>query len=104
MFDKQRFITRGIKIDVPPELVILLWQLIDERIAANHQLDYLQVFDLWVEQDSSEKPLQMIRHSQEVPLYQRVLGISDTTFIPIKAKIFAIDSGNYSTILRSNEY
>jgi hypothetical protein len=46
MFDKQRYLTRGVDKTIPLEVQIFMWQCIDNLKV---EKDYLQVFDLSVE-------------------------------------------------------
>ena len=45
MFDKEKYISKRISYEVQQELILILWNLIEE--ARQHtQLDYLQIFHL----------------------------------------------------------
>lgn len=94
MFDNKRYLTRGIDSEIPLELQLFLWSCID-RLPPER--DYLQVFDL--------KPIgvmQGITHRSEQPEYRmKYLIPSDK---PITAKVYVIDSIDYSTMLLAEEY
>lgn len=59
--------------------------------------DYLQVFSL-----STYNGRQRIKHTQEVPEYNREFFFD--TDCPVTEKIFVIDDGTHSTMLLANEY
>lgn len=103
MFDTKRYLTCGINTSIPPELVLLLWQLIDESKKVGHELDYLQVFDLSPISDQEGQLLQKIEHSQEVPSYQASYTIQ-VMGEPVHAKVFVIDDTTHSTMLLAEEY
>lgn len=104
MFDNQRYHTRGINAEIPPILTSFIWTLIDDLCKSSHDVDYLQVFNLWKDLDATEKPVQVIRHTQEVPEYEAIynLYMSDA---PIQAKIYVIDDRDgHATMLLADEY
>lgn len=103
MFNNKRYVTRGVQSSLPPILTSFLWSLIDEIRQTDHQLDYLQVFNLWEDKDSSGTPVQAIMHSQEVPEYKAIYNL----YLPIKPviyKVYIIDNILYSTMLLVEEY
>lgn len=103
MFDNQRYMTRGIESTLPPAIVLFLWSLIDELRQSDHQLDYLQVFNLWEDKDATGTSIQVVRHNQEEPEYEAIytLYLPD---LPIKAKVYVIDDITHSTMLLAEEY
>lgn len=103
MFDANRYLTRGIDNSIPPELVVFLWQLIDERKIIGHELDYLQVFNLSSTIDQHGEILQKIEHIQEEPPYQATYTVK-VTGEPVHAKIFVIDNIATVTMLLAEEY
>ena len=88
MFNKERYLTRGISNEIPLEIQILLWSMIDKL---NVKKDYLQVFEI----EPIDANLLKIEHSDIVV---KNVGISS------KVKIFVIDDGEYSTMMLSSEY
>ena len=98
MFDgNSRYITKGIEEQVPLELMILMWIMIDRK-KQNTELDYLQIFTF-----SEENGLQTIVHEQEQPKpfkdsYQKQFP---HTF---SGKVYVIDDGNHETMLLAEEY
>lgn len=102
MFDN-RHLTCGIQATIPPETISFIWCLIDDMLDSGHQVDYLQVFDLWKEATERGKSIQMISHTQENPDY-RAIYILSLSINPIRAKIFVIDDVSHSTMLLAQEY
>ncbi|MDE5583584.1 MAG: DUF960 domain-containing protein [Ruminococcus sp.] len=94
MFDNQRYITRGIDFEIPFELQFFMWECIDRMPEPK---DYFQVFEL-----NDLGGMQRIIHFSEQPEYRM------NYFIPtnkaVTAKIYVIDSEDYSTMLLANEY
>lgn len=95
MFDNERYVTRGVMDSLEIPIQIFLWEIIDKL---EGEKDYLQVFEL---KQIGEDRIKII-HSQEVPGYRREYTIKGT--IGTRLKLFAIDSGEYSTLLESSEY
>ena len=95
---KSRYETKGINERLCLDYRITIWKLI-EKLSKEVELDYLQVFELFIEDGKVQK----IRHSQEVPEYEK------TYIVPmvddgIEGKVFVIDDGEYSTMLWADEY
>jgi len=101
MFKNERYMTKGISNDLPLEISIFLWTLIDE-LKGKVQLDYLQVFKLKSEPYGDHKFKIIVTHSQEVPVYRK----EDEFYYDqaIDGKIFVIDDDTHSTMLWSYEY
>lgn len=97
MFDKEKFVTRGVANKIPPLLQLGLWQLIS---AMPEPKDYLQVFRL-----STDGKALHIAHTQEQPKYSRNIDLKlSREGIDLSAKVFVIDDGDHSTMLLSDEY
>ena len=97
MFNKEnRYMTREIAENLPVEIAILLWELIDNLTI---EKDYLQVFEI---NPIGVEVLEIV-HKQEVPKYEASVYIQNG-LIKDKLKIYAIDSIEYSTMMFSNEY
>ena len=94
MFDNQRFLTRGVDAEIPPELQLFLWSCIDRL---PEKRDYFQVFKL-----EPMGEMQRISHTSEQPEYHMEYIIP--TEMPITAKLYVIDSEEYSTMLLAEEY
>lgn len=98
MFDNARYLTRGVEAEIPLALQLVLWQMIDGLPV---QKDYLQVFRL-ESMTAQGRALQKITHTQEQPPYKKEYLL--TFGQPLTAKLFAIDDGDHSTLLLSDEY
>lgn len=97
MFKKEnRYMTREIAENLPVEIAMLLWELIDNLTI---EKDYLQVFEI---NPIGVEVLEIV-HKQEVPKYEASVYIQNG-LIKDKLKIYAIDSIEYSTMMFSNEY
>ena len=96
MFDKEKYITRGVADKVPLALQLLMWQMIDSLPVAK---DYLQVFRL------APKDLKLhIAHSQEQPPYKTELDIEiSRDDLSVSADLFVIDDGDHATMLLTEE-
>lgn len=98
MFAKEnRYITRGVNKKLDLHLQLLLWNLVDDL---KIEKDYLQVFNL-----RRDGNFINIEHSQEIPKYNSLITINakNLDFQGIE-KIYALDSGEYSTLLLAVEY
>lgn len=96
MFDKDRYLTRGVSEEITLEIQILLWSMIGE---IKIKKDYLQVFEI----EPIKNSLLKIEHRQEIPKYKKEHVVVNTG-ITSKVKIFVIDDGGYSTMMLSSEY
>ena len=84
---EQRYITNGIKQEIPELIPLILWSLI-ELAGQQTELDYLQVFELEPVKMEGNCVVQKIIHRQEQPAYQHTVHLT----LPevAKAKIFVI--------------
>ena len=94
MFDKSRYLTKGVQTEIPFELRLFMWACIENMPSPK---DYLQVFRLTVSDGK-----QMIAHEQEQPEYKKEYVLNSRT--AIIQKIYVIDDGDYSTMLLAEEY
>ena len=94
-FTGQRYLTRGVQAEIPFDLQMFMWYLINNL---NEPKDYLQVFRLSV----SDNGNQHIIHEQEEPEYRKEYDIQIDS--PINAKVYVIDDGDHSTMLLAEEY
>ena len=101
-FKNKRYITCGIDANIPLILQAAMWGMIGEDTAAGLKMDYLQVFTL-KPVTKSGKEYQEIKLLQEQPKRERLISV-DLSITPISAKIFVIDSGEYTTMMLNNEY
>ena len=95
MFNNQRYLTRGVEDKIPLPMQLFMWSCID-RLPEDR--DYLQVFTL----EPMGDLMQQITHESEQPTYKKIYLIP--TDNPISAKIYIIDSDDYSTMLLASEY
>lgn len=99
----RRYMTKGIDRELPLDLLIFLWSLIDElKDASKGEMDYLQVFDLKRIKTPDVIGNQMIIHRTEVPEYKRSYALLVDQ--PITTKVYVIDSDEYCTMLLAHEY
>jgi hypothetical protein len=101
-FDKgTRYITRGINIDMPLMIQILLWDMIDNLVGSNTNTDYLQVFRF-----SENDQKFIINHSQEEPeyKYQYTIKMEEEFKSLVGKTAYIIDDLDHSTLLFSEEY
>ena len=94
MFPQKRYLTTQIDREIPIDLQLFLWKLVDDL---GDDADYLQVFRL-----SALSRLQQIIHSQEEPSMRMVYLIPSE--VPITAKIYIIADEGYATMLFAEEY
>ena len=96
----QRYVTKGVMDSLPVELQTLCWNLIDQNVQKKLPLDYLQIFEF-----SIEKGNQKLVHRQEEPEERKEYLISPKLRLKsVSQKIWAIDSGEYQTMLLPEEY
>lgn len=100
MFTNKRYITCGIANEIPDEIQLVLWIMIDNlRRSIHSEPDYLQVF--WL---SNQDGKQKIIHSQGQPEYRNDILVALLCQPVEKAKIFVIDDGRHSTMMLAEEY
>ena len=92
-FTGTRYATNEISVELPLDLQILLWGLIDQL----EEKDYLQVFTLTATDQG-----QRIVHSQEQPPYQAEYTFP--TLASRQGKVFVIDDESHTTMLWSHQY
>lgn len=95
----KRYMTKTINETVHGEIQMILWGLIDEQRENDLELDYLQVFELKVQEGK-----QYIIHRQEVPerKCEWIYQLQYTN--PIDQTIWCIDSGSNQTMLYPEDY
>lgn len=94
-FQNKRLITVGAYEQIPEQLQLLLWLMVDEL----EEPDYLQVFELQKTMDGI-----LITHSQEVPPYENVVKVQCEAEFGFREKVFIIDDETHSTMLLAEEY
>lgn len=97
MFNGDKYITKGINERINLSLQILLWSLVDDL---KIEKDYLQAFKL-----NKVGDVVNIEHTQEIPDYKLCIKLNakDLEFNG-NAKVYLIDSQDYSTMLLEEEY
>ena len=95
MFDNPRYLTKGINAEIPFELQAFMWDCIDRMPEPK---DYFQVFEL----KDNIGGMQHIVHFSEQPEYK--LNYFIPTLNAVTAKVYVIDSEEYSTMLLAEEY
>ena len=100
MFENPKYVTRGIGHEIPAELQLELWIMIENlKMNGTIKLDYLQVFRL-----SNLDGKQKIKHSQEEPEYHNEIVV-EVSCLPVdNIKIFVIDNGSCSAMMLDDEY
>ena len=98
MFKNERYLTIGIANTLPPWLVFLLWDAIDNM---KTPVNYLQVFSVSSEDDGGVSRITVV-HSQENPEYTQTYTIMAKD--KVDAKVFVIDDGDHSTMMLAEEY
>lgn len=102
MFDNSsRYVSRGINNEIPIDVQIFMWKLIEELKDTIEDVDYLQVFTISTV-DGSENKIRII-HSQEIPEYKKI-WIFKASKPCNDERIFVIDDGSHSTMLLADEY
>lgn len=97
MFNNKRYMTVGFQKNLPLDLQITIFQLIDE-LKTKSKIDYLQVFEL----EAKGKYIQKLEHRMEQPEYKKKYRFVFTK--PTTAKIFVIDDGDHTTAMLAEEY
>lgn len=97
MFNKDRYITRGIQYSLNEELINTLWHFIG---LIEGEKDYLQVFE--IEPIDKQKRITKVTHRQEVLNYEREYAVNAK--IDETVKVFVIDDGEYCTMMLAEEY
>lgn len=93
---KRKLATRSVSEEIPLEIQVLLWRLIDGMKNEHIQVDYLQVFELSIETAMGDV-FQKIVHSQEQPPYKNEMLFN--VYRPINTRLWAVDSGDDNGVL-----
>ncbi len=100
---KDRYVTRGIMEQVPMELQMFLWHVLEQG-QSHHGMDCLQVFKLRIDEAQNLH----VHHSQERPGCQKTYSLAGVgADMPAGLdgkKIYAIDDGTHVTMLFASEY
>ena len=101
---ENRYITRGVKEQVPKEIQLYFWQLIDKKVEeVETKLDYLQIFEF---NRDDQSPAMKVVHRQEQPLFISYHEIKITEALADFQieKLWVIDDSVNQTMLLSEEY
>lgn len=93
----ERYITVGVKVSIPLELQMFLWELQGNMRLMNKEVDYLQVYELKSSDNSNKK--QLIIHRAEVPKHEERYQIAVGQVI--KQKIFIIEDKYEDRIIQT---
>jgi hypothetical protein len=96
--NQPKYITKLVQTEISIPLQLAIWDMISSIPCGK---DYLQIFKLHSDVKDGKK-VQVIEHSQEVPPYN--CNLSYFCEEPVTAKLYAIDSETYSTLLLAAEY
>lgn len=100
MFEK-RFTTSTVATEIPLDIQLLIYSMIDTWKAQKQELDYLQVFELSIANVNGQ-PVQKIIHRQEVPPRKtEALFKVDT---PINERLWVVDSSEGAVMMYPEEY
>ncbi|WP_314060548.1 DUF960 family protein [uncultured Vagococcus sp.] len=99
-----RYITKGIALELPENLKLFCWRVIDGLVAKGEvKLDYFQIVEF--EKDEVREKL-IVTHRQEEPEYQRkyeLILLEEYRNCSVE-KVWIIDDGGTQTMLLPNEY
>ena len=102
MFKNDRYITSGIRHQIPMEQQLMMWAIIDDFLIKDIEIDYLQVMQLSVEIDKLGATRQLIKHTQEKSEYCQYYWYKVDE--AVNEKIFIIDDGLHTTMMLAREY
>jgi hypothetical protein len=102
VFTSFRYMTRGIQDQVGLDLQIIMWSLIDSRLATGEEMDYLQVFN-FTKECTNDTIIQNVIHKQEQPIYEYLHSYGNIAN-PLDITVWVIDDGSNTTMLLPSEY
>ena len=97
----KKYMTIGIKEQIGIDIQLFMWNEIEERINAEKQIDYLQVFNISI--IDKDKGIVKIEHTQEIPEYKKT-SIIKSKEVRNNLKVFVILEAEYATMLLASEY
>ncbi|MCI8646038.1 MAG: DUF960 domain-containing protein [Firmicutes bacterium] len=98
---KPRYCSRGVAEEIPMELQIFLWSALEQQREL-HDMDYLQIFQLQVEEAGTLS----IHYSQEQPEYEQVyvlVGVGADMPEVNGTKLYVIDDETHITMVFPEE-
>ncbi len=99
MFMGDKYITQGVRTQIPVYLQNILWYIIETMDIPKK--DYLQVFQLESVCEEGKRK-QKIVHTQEQPAYRKSYAIC--TRRTFTCKVFVMDDHTHCTMLLADEY
>ena len=93
MFNNNRYLTKGVQLEIPLELQIFMWSALTVCMSQG----LLAVFNL-----EDLEGVQRVSHSSEEPEYKMEYLMPSEA--PITQKVYVIDDGDHSTMLLAEEY
>lgn len=97
----KKYMTIGIKENLGIDIQLFIWNEIEKRINLKEQVDYLQVFNIKIVDETND--IVEIEHTQEVPEYKNI-SVIKTKGIKSNLKVFVILETEYATMLLASEY
>lgn len=102
MFKNDRYVTSGIRHQIPMEQQLMIWTIIDDFLLKGIEVDYLQVVTLSLAVDKIGVKRQLIKHTQEEREYCQYYWFKVDEVV--SEKIFIIDDGLHTTMMLASEY
>lgn len=101
---ENRYITRGVKEQVPKEIKLYCWQLIDKKaVERKIKLDYLQIFEF---HRNHQRQAMEVVHRQEQPFFINYHEVKITEALADFQieKLWIMDDSINQTMLLPEEY
>ncbi|OTN88477.1 hypothetical protein A5819_000958 [Enterococcus sp. 7E2_DIV0204] len=101
---RNRYVTKGVKEQIPKEIQMYCWQLIDKKVnEVEVTMDYLQILEFNV--DNHRQSIEIV-HRQEQPFFINYHEIKITeTLVEFQIdKLWIIDDSFNQTMLLPEEY
>ena len=100
---ENKFMTIGVKENISLDVQLFMWNEIEKRINSKHKVDYLQVFNISIINESLG--IVKIEHTQEIPEYKKT-SILKSKGIRSSLKVYVIleTETGCATMLLASEY
>lgn len=101
---ENRYLAKGVNEQVPKELQLYCWQLIDKKVdEAEIKLDYLQIFEF--NRDNQRQAIEVIhRQEQQFSISYHEVKITEALADFQTEKLWVIDDSVNQTMLLPEEY
>lgn len=99
--EKPRYCSRGVAEEIPMELQLFLWSILEQQKNL-HEMDYLQIFQLQVDEEGTL----YIHYSQEQPEYEQgyvLVGVGADMPEVNGKKLYVIDDETHITMVFPEE-